>query len=155
MKEKLLCNESRPGVELVHFKGALGYDDEEIIVSNGLSNGLRIEITNEDMDWASFHIHSKVSALLIAEKLIEWCERIGHPPSALEKGPIGANEFPTKPGSTFSDVTREDVVYYVRRHLRINPSLSRAKMVAKAMVASHGKADPVMVGEVYDAETKR
>lgn len=81
-REKLICDEKRPGIELLHMRGTPGYDDEEIIVSNGLSNGLRIEITNEDMDWATFHIQSKGTARLIAAKLIEWSERICNPPDA-------------------------------------------------------------------------
>jgi hypothetical protein len=70
---------ARDGIELIHFIGGPGYDDEEIMVSNSLSNGLRIEITNEDMDWAAFHIKRKETALLIAAKLTEWCERIADP----------------------------------------------------------------------------
>ena len=80
MEEKVVAGEARPGIELLHMVGAPGYEDEEIIVSNSLSNGLRIEITNEDMDWACFHIHSPATALLIAERLTEWSQRICNPP---------------------------------------------------------------------------
>lgn len=78
--EQVLTNERRPGIELVHIRGTAGYDDEEIVVSNGLSNGLRIEVTNEGTDWICFHIHSKATAQLIAQKLLEWCERRADPP---------------------------------------------------------------------------
>jgi hypothetical protein len=81
MSEEVIANELRPGIELVHMRGEPGYEGEELILSNGLSNGLRFEITNEDMDWASFHIHSRETALLLAAKLTEWCERIADPPT--------------------------------------------------------------------------
>ena len=81
MAEKIIVNETRPGIELVHLQGELGYEDEELILSNGLSNGLRFEITNDDMDWACFHIKSRDTALLLAAKLTEWCERIADPPT--------------------------------------------------------------------------
>lgn len=64
--ERVLINEIRPGIELIHFQGVPGYEDEELIVSNGISNGLRIEILNEGMDWAAFHIHSRETALLVS-----------------------------------------------------------------------------------------
>jgi hypothetical protein len=79
VSEKVIFNETRPGIELIEMKGGPGYDDEQIVVSNGLANGLRIEIANEDTDWACFHIRSKGTALLIAAKLTEWCERMANP----------------------------------------------------------------------------
>ena len=82
MTEKVIVNEQRPGIELVHLQGGPGYDDEELLLSNGLANGLRIEVTNEDMDWASFHIQSPATAMLLAAKLSEWCERIADPPKS-------------------------------------------------------------------------
>lgn len=81
MSEEILCNELRPGIERVHFRGEPGYEDEELIVSNSLSNGLRLEITNEGMDWACFHIQSAATAAIIAAKLAEWCERMANPPN--------------------------------------------------------------------------
>ena len=64
------------------------------------------------------------------------------------------NEFANDPGSTFTAITRDAVVRYVRRQLRIDPRRSRASIVGSAMQASRGKVDPVMVGEVYDQETE-
>ena len=81
MTEEVIVNEQRPGIELVHMRGEPGYEDEELILSNGIGNGLRFEITNEDTDWASFHINSRETALLLAAKLTEWCERIADPPT--------------------------------------------------------------------------
>jgi hypothetical protein len=81
MAERVICDERRPGVELIILQGEPGYEDEELILSNGLSNGLRIEIANQDTDWNSFHIRSRETALRLAAKLTEWCERIANPPS--------------------------------------------------------------------------
>lgn len=78
-REIIVCDERRPGIELIELRGTPGYDDEQLIVSNSSGNGLRIEITNEDTDWACFHIKHKETALLIAAKLTEWCERIADP----------------------------------------------------------------------------
>lgn len=80
MPEEVLVNELRPGIELVHVRGNAGYEDEEIVVSNSLSNGLRIQVANKDTDWVCFHINSKATAHLIAQKLMEWCERRADPP---------------------------------------------------------------------------
>lgn len=76
----ILVDELRPGVELLHMRGPAGYGDEEIIVSNSLSNGLRIEVTGDDVDWAPFHIKDAQTARIIATKLLAWCERIADPP---------------------------------------------------------------------------
>ena len=55
-------------------------------MSNGLSNGLRLEIMDdgdEDEDgsdgWWCFHIKSPETARLIAAKLLEWSNRIADP----------------------------------------------------------------------------
>jgi hypothetical protein len=80
--ETLICDERRPGIELCHLQGGPGYEDEHLVLSNSLSNGLRFEITNEDMDWACFHIQSRETALMLAAKLTEWCERMADPPKA-------------------------------------------------------------------------
>jgi len=82
MAEQVLRNERRPGIELVHVRGGPGYEDEDLILSSGLSNGLRFEVANEDMDdCACFHIRSRETALLLAAKLTEWSERIADPPT--------------------------------------------------------------------------
>lgn len=74
-------DEVRPGIEVLTLQGAPGYEDEAISVANSLSNGLRLEILNEDLDGlAIFHITSKRDAHLIAQKLTEWCERMADPP---------------------------------------------------------------------------
>lgn len=85
-REEIICDEIRPGIELLHLKGTPGYEDEEIIVSNSLSNGLRIEIANEGTNWISFHIQSPMTAVLIAHKLQAWCMHIADPPSPKEDG---------------------------------------------------------------------
>lgn len=72
----------RNDIELFHLRGEPGYDDEEIIISNSVGNGLRIEITNEDMDWAVFQINSAAEAIEIASRLIEWSTRICDPVAA-------------------------------------------------------------------------
>lgn len=80
--EPIIADERRPGIELLHLQGTPGYQDEHLIVSNGLSNGLRLEILNDDLDgWACFHIQHKSTAQLIAQKLVEWCERMADPPT--------------------------------------------------------------------------
>lgn len=80
MGEILICDEVRPGIELVTFQGEPGYEDETLTLSNGLSNGLRFEVVNDDLDGvACFHIHGRETALLLAAKLTEWCERIADP----------------------------------------------------------------------------
>lgn len=76
----IITDERRPGIELLHMRGPPGYEDEEIVVSNSLSNGLRIEVTREGEDWIPFHIENAEVARRIAAKLLEWCERIADPP---------------------------------------------------------------------------
>lgn len=78
--ENLICDETRPGIELIHYQGSAGYEDEQIVLSNSLGNGLRFEILNDNLDgWACFHIHDRQTALRLAEKLTQWCERIASP----------------------------------------------------------------------------
>ena len=86
MDEIIVCNESRPGIEILELQGSAGYGQEHLIVSNGLSNGLRLEIMDdgdEDEDgsdgWWCFHIKSPETARLIAAKLLEWSNRIADP----------------------------------------------------------------------------
>ena len=90
MDEIIICNESRPGIEILELQGSQGYGQEHLIVSNGLSNGLRLDIMkdrddDEDEpssgDWWCFHIKSPETAKLIAAKLLEWSDRIADPPS--------------------------------------------------------------------------
>ena len=81
MTEKLICDEKRAGIEIIHYRGEPGYEDEEISLSNSLGNGLRFEILNDDLDgWACFHIHDPATALSLAGRLIEWSKRIADPP---------------------------------------------------------------------------
>lgn len=87
MFDKLVCEVSRPGIELIHYQGGPGYGDEQIELSNGVSNGLRFEILNDDLDGrACFHIHDRETAIKLAAKLVEWCERIADPPPAPTAG---------------------------------------------------------------------
>ncbi len=80
--EILVCDEKRPGIELIEFRGGPSYDDERLSVENGLSNGLRIMVINEDSDcWQVFHIHDPDTAKTIAARLLEWSERIANPPA--------------------------------------------------------------------------
>ncbi len=84
-KEELLEDVLRPGIELISYCGATGYQDETISLSNGVTNGLRIGILNDDLDgWVCFHIHSPETAKRLAEKLIEWSDRICNPPVTSE-----------------------------------------------------------------------
>lgn len=72
--------ESRPGVERLTLHSEDG--QETLCLSNSLSNGVRIEIRNEDIDdVALFHIESREAALEIAAKLIVFYERSANPPS--------------------------------------------------------------------------
>lgn len=36
-----VCDEQRPGIEILEFHGGPGYEEERLILENGLSNGLR------------------------------------------------------------------------------------------------------------------
>jgi hypothetical protein len=73
---------SRPGVELFTVKADEG--DESLVLENSLSNGLRIEIKNDDLDdIACFHIDSPEVAKAIAEKLLEMAGRMADPPRVL------------------------------------------------------------------------
>jgi len=82
--EVCLGDERRPGIEMLSFRGEPGYQDEEIYISNSLSNGLRIEIANFDDEECgnahAFHIKDPATARRIAERLIEWSSRIADPP---------------------------------------------------------------------------
>lgn len=80
--EELICDEKRPGIEIIEYTGQSGYEGEKISLSNSLSNGLRFQILTDDgEDWACFHIHDPATALLLAGRLIEWSRRIADPPS--------------------------------------------------------------------------
>lgn len=83
MSERIVADERRPGIEFVSIEGGPGYDGELIQVSNGLSNGLRIEIANTGEDECGnfhvFHIHDPNTAKLIFQRLLEWSERIANP----------------------------------------------------------------------------
>lgn len=80
-----VCDEKRPGIEILEYHGGPGYDDERLTLQNGLSNGLRFLVA-DDVDGnqflAHFHIHDPETARTIGRRLIEWAERIANPPSA-------------------------------------------------------------------------
>lgn len=80
----ILEDEARPGIELLTMRGAPGCEDETISVSNSLNNGLRIQILNDELDWAAFHFKSRRDAVLVAAKLLEWCNRMADPPAVKE-----------------------------------------------------------------------
>lgn len=82
-----VCDEQRPGIELLEFHGGPGYDGERLFLENGLGNGLRFLICDEDEDnngrpfVCHFHIHDPQTAKTIATRLMEWANRIADPPS--------------------------------------------------------------------------
>lgn len=83
--ERLVCDEQRPGIELVEIHGGPGYSGERITLENGLGNGLRFLVLDIDDEGPGkalghFHIHDPETARLIAARLLEWCERIADPP---------------------------------------------------------------------------
>lgn len=83
MTEYLVCDEQRPGIELIEFHGGPGYDEERITIQNGLSNGLRILVIDDnegDPMIAHFHIKSPDTAKRLARRLMEWADRITDPP---------------------------------------------------------------------------
>jgi hypothetical protein len=77
--EYLVCDERRHGIELIEFHGMAGYEDERLILENGLSNGLRFLVMDHDC-WAHFNIISPETARLIAKRLNDYAERIADPP---------------------------------------------------------------------------
>jgi len=81
--EILVCDEKRPGIELIEYRGAPGYGEEQFILENSLSNGLRFTVMDkEDAPfWAHFHIHNPETARKIAARLNEFADRIANPPS--------------------------------------------------------------------------
>ena len=95
MSDKIMvvADECRPGIEILELRNEPGYEDEHLVLSNGLSNGLRFQIwedeTEEDggTDIAHFHIKSRETALLIAARLTQWAERIANPPEVDETVP--------------------------------------------------------------------
>jgi hypothetical protein len=78
--ERLIADEARPGIEFIELGGGPGYEDERLILQNGLGNGLRFLMQDEDTELAHFHINSPETALLIAERLTAWAARIADPP---------------------------------------------------------------------------
>ena len=83
MKEIKVCDESRPGIEILEYHGGPGYEDERLTLENGLGNGLRFLIVDDDEGnpfLAHFHIHDPECARTIANRLLEWSERIANPP---------------------------------------------------------------------------
>lgn len=92
----------RPGIELLHLQGPPGYHDEFLHLSNGLNNGLRLEIRNEieedgfdhSSDWMSFHFQSPNIAKAVATRLLEWADRIADPssPAVSEPARVGSEE---------------------------------------------------------------
>lgn len=78
-----VCDESRPGLEILEYHGGPGYDEERMILENSLGSGLRFLVQDDDDDHpflAHFHIKNPETARAIAARLLEWCERIAAPP---------------------------------------------------------------------------
>jgi hypothetical protein len=79
-----VCDEQRPCIEILEFHGGPGYDEERLMLENGLSNGLRFLIVDgedENVFLAHFHIHDPETARTIAKRLLEWSDRIANPPA--------------------------------------------------------------------------
>lgn len=80
--ERKVCDEQRPGIEILEYHGGPGYDDERLTLENGLGNGLRF-LVQDDADGnpflAHFHITDPETARTIAKRLLEWSERIADP----------------------------------------------------------------------------
>lgn len=82
MSEKIIADEINPGEEVLHLQGGTGHEDEELMISNSVRNGLRVDVYNdEQLEWACFSVQSADMARLIGERLLEWALRIGNPPS--------------------------------------------------------------------------
>ena len=85
MTEIKVCDERRPGIEILEFHGGPGYEEERFTLENGMSNGLRFLIQD---DWdgipilAHFHIHHPETAKTIARRLMEMADRIADPPQS-------------------------------------------------------------------------
>ena len=80
-----VCDDRRPGIEILEFHGGPGYDDERLILENGLTNGLRfliLDTEHPDFCLGHFHIHDPATAKTIAGRLNEWADRIANPPAA-------------------------------------------------------------------------
>lgn len=78
-----VCDEQRPGIEILEYHGGPGYDSERLTLENGLGNGLRFLIIDSDVGnpyLAHFHIHDPETAKTIAARLLEWADRIADPP---------------------------------------------------------------------------
>ncbi len=85
-------NEKRPGIELLFLRGPAGYQTETLHIENGLTNGLRFLMIEDEWDEEGgevvegagavghFHITSRSTARLIARTLLEWADRIANPP---------------------------------------------------------------------------
>jgi hypothetical protein len=73
---------NNPGIEWTEIAADYG---EVITISNSLTNGLRIELFNGDIDdIACFHIADMQTAMQIAEVLTEYSKRIANPPMVPE-----------------------------------------------------------------------
>jgi hypothetical protein len=73
-----------PGIEWTEIEGGPNCG-EMITVSNSLTNGLRIEIFNDDIDDIGlFHIQDATTAVQIAQLLVEYSQRIANPPQPAE-----------------------------------------------------------------------
>ena len=78
-----VCDERRPGIEILEFHGGPGYDEERLTLENGLTNGLRFLVMDgedENVFLAHFHINDPATAKTIAARLNEWADRIANPP---------------------------------------------------------------------------
>lgn len=87
-----VCDERRPGIEILEYHGGPGYDEERLTLENSLGNGLRFLVLDDDV-LAHFHIHNPETARTIASRLLEWCERIANPP---ERGDIWPTTWSTE-----------------------------------------------------------
>ncbi len=74
-----VCDEQRHGIELLEYHGGPGYEDERLVLENGLTNGLRFLVMDND-SYGHFHIKDAETAKVIASRLLEWSDRISDPP---------------------------------------------------------------------------
>jgi transcription-repair coupling factor (superfamily II helicase) len=98
-----------PGIEWTEIEGGPNCG-EMITVSNSLTNGLRIEIFNDDIDDIGlFHIQDATTAVQIAQVLVEYAQRIANPPQpASQQRPRVANLTSISAAPTGRTVTSMD-----------------------------------------------
>jgi hypothetical protein len=82
-----------PGIEWTEIEGGPNCG-EMITVSNSLTNGLRIEIFNDDIDdLGLFHVVDATIAVQIAQLLVEYAQRIANPPQPARPAEAKDGEF--------------------------------------------------------------